>query len=154
MAMARITRNRAHGLKALLVVLAILVASAVYAQDAGWQQEITAWRAQRAVELQKPDGWLALAGLEWLEAGDTSFGAAKDNKIHLPPSGPAHLGVLHLDGETVTLKPPAGGFPAGFLIAGKPVQAQTLNTDAAHDKNDPPLTAPTLHMSLIHRPHL
>ena len=151
MAIARITRNRAHRLKALLLILAILVASAVYAQDAGWQQEITAWRAQHAVELQKPDGWLALAGLEWLEAGDTSFGAAKDNKIHLPPSGPAHLGVLHLDGETVTLKPPAGGFPAGFLIDGKPVQAQTLHADADHDKNDPRMTVGTLNMYVIHR---
>ncbi len=108
--------------------MAILVASAVYAQDAGWQQEITAWRAQHA-----------------------SFGAAKDNKIHLPPSGPAHLGVLHLDGETVTLKPPAGGFPVGFLIDGKPVQAQTLHTDADHDKNDPRMTVGTLNMYVIHR---
>src|SRR6266436_2987123 len=85
MAIARITRNRAHRLKALLLILAILVASAVYAQDAGWQQEITAWRAQHAVELQKPDGWLALAGLEWLEAGDTSFGAAKGSVTRLQP---------------------------------------------------------------------
>src|SRR5260370_21623557 len=89
MAIARITRNRAHRLKALLLILAILVASAVYAQDAGWQQEITAWRAPHAVELQKPDGWLALAGLEWLEAGATHLGPPQRKQNHPPPNGPA-----------------------------------------------------------------
>src|SRR5260370_13384921 len=109
MAIARITRNRAHRLKALLLILAILVATAVYAQDAGWQQEITAWRAQHAVELQKPDGWLALAGLEWLEAGDTSFCAGKGNKNPPPPSRPAHPGVPQPVRETLPPKPPARG---------------------------------------------
>ncbi len=133
--------------------VAILFVSAAQPRDAGWQQEITAWRAQHAVELLKPDGWLALAGLEWLEPGDNSFGAAKGNKIHLPPSGPAHLGVLHLDGETVTLNPPPGGFPAGFQIDGKPVQAQMLHTDPDRDKNNPRLTIGTLNMYVIHRGH-
>jgi uncharacterized protein (DUF1684 family) len=135
----------------VLLALAMLAASAAYAQDAGWQQEITTWRAQHAVELQKPDGWLALAGLAWLEPGDNSFGAAKDNKIRLPSGGPAHMGVLHLDGETISLNPPVGGFPAGFLIDGKPVQAQMLHTDPDHDKNNPRLAIGTLNMYVIHR---
>jgi hypothetical protein len=61
------------------------------------------------------------------------------------------MGVLHLDGATVTLNPPAGGFPAGFLIDGEPVQAQTLHTDPDHDKNNPHLTIGTLNMYVIHR---
>jgi uncharacterized protein (DUF1684 family) len=134
----------------MAVTLSIL-RGAAEAQDGGWRKEITSWRAEHAAELQKPDGWLALAGLEWLEPGDNSFGAAKDNKIHLPASGPAHLGVLHLEGETVTLNPPAGGFPAGFLIDGKPVQAQALHADPDHDKNNPRLTTGTLNMYVIHR---
>src|SRR5258706_14644607 len=142
---------RARRLKAVLVMLAISFAGTARAQDGGWQKENTDWRAQHAAELQKPDGWLALAGLEWLEPGDNSVGSAKDNKIHLPSSGPAHLGVLHLDGETITLNPPAGGFPAGFLIHGKPVQPQKLHTDPDHDKNNPRLTIGTLNMYVIHR---
>lgn len=142
---------RARRLKAVLVMLAISFAGTTRAQDGGWQKENTDWRAQHAAELQKPDGWLALAGLEWLEPGDNSFGSAKDNKIHLPPTGPAHMGVLHLDGETITLKPPTGGFPAGFLIDGKPVQAQALHTDPDHDKNNSHLTIGTLNMYVIHR---
>src|SRR5258708_33765007 len=100
----------------MAVPLSTRLASTVEARDAGWQGEIASWREQHAAELQKPDGWLALAGLEWLEPGDNSVGSAKDNKIHLPSSGPAHLGVLRLEGETIALNPPAGGFPAGFLI--------------------------------------
>jgi uncharacterized protein (DUF1684 family) len=128
-----------------------LLASLAHPQDGGWEQEISSWRSQHAVELQKPDGWLALAGLEWLEAGDNSVGSAKDNKIHLPAGSPGHLGVLRLDGETVALNPPEGGFPAGFLIDGKPVQRQPLHTDPDHDKNNPRLTIGTLNMYVIHR---
>jgi len=120
-------------------------------QGGGWEQEVNSWREQHAVELQKPDGWLALAALEWLEPGDNSVGSAKDNKIHLSSSGPAHLGVLRLENETVSLNPPDGGFPAGFLIDGKPVQMQKLHTDPDHDKNNPRLTIGTLNMYVIHR---
>ena len=121
------------------------------AQNVNFQKETTTWRAEHAEELQKPDGWLALAGLEWLQPGDNTFGAANDNKIHLPAAAPQHLGVLHLEGETITLSPPPGGFPAGFLIDGKPVQAQALHTDPDHDKNNPRLTIATLNMYVIHR---
>ena len=135
----------------MAVPLSSPLASAAESPDAGWRREIISWRAQHAVELQKPDGWLALAGLEWLEPGDNSFGSAKDNKLHLPASAPAHLGVLHLEGEIITLSPPAGGFPPGFLIEGKPAQAQMLHTDPDHDKNNPRLTMGTLNMYVIHR---
>src|SRR6202011_1141831 len=101
--------------------------------------------------LQKPDGWLALTGLEWLQPGDNSFGSAADNKIHLPTSGPAHVGMLHLEGEKVALNPPAGGFPAGFLIDGKPAHAQALHVDADHDSNNPRMTIGTLNFYVVRR---
>jgi uncharacterized protein (DUF1684 family) len=139
------------GQREMAVPLATRLASPAQPKDGGWEQEINSWRAQHAVELQKPDGWLALAGLEWLEPGDNSVGSAKDNKIHLPLSGPAHLGVLRLEAETVALNPPEGGFPAGFSIDGKAVQMQKLHTDPDHDKNNPRLTIGTLNMYVIHR---
>src|ERR1700754_1678703 len=67
-------------------------------QDAAWKQDLSTWREQHAEELKKPDGWLALAALVWLEPGDNSVGSAADNKVRLPASGPAHVGVLHLEG--------------------------------------------------------
>src|ERR1700694_73523 len=169
MAMTMLTKNTAHSVKVvLLTALGFAIAAVTVGQpemavqhfgllvsaeprDGGWRQEIISWRAEHAVELQKPDGWLALAGLEWLEPGDNSFGSAKDNKLHLQASAPGHLGVLRLQGDSITLNAPAEGFPAGFLIDGKPVQAQNLHTDADHDKNNPHLSIGTLNMYVIHR---
>ena len=96
---------------ALILFVAGFLASANEPDTASWQRDLLAWRSQHATDLQKPDGWLSLAGLEWLQAGDNSFGSAADNKIHLPPPAPEHAGVLHLEGSTVTLNPPGLGFP-------------------------------------------
>lgn len=135
----------------LFAFLCAFAAAPAVSQTADWQREIATWREQHAAELQKPDGWLALAGLEWLDAGDNSFGSAADNKIHMPASAPAHLGVLHLDADKVTLNPPAGGFPQRFLIDAKPAQPQALHVDPDHDKNDPRMTIGTLNFYVIKR---
>ncbi len=116
-----------------------------------WSAELLDWRAKHAAELQKPDGWLSLAGLEWLEPGENSFGAAEENKIHLAGAPAAHLGILHLEGTTVRLAEPPGGFPADFRVAGMPAKAQVLPTELDNDKNAPHLTAGTLNMYVIRR---
>jgi uncharacterized protein (DUF1684 family) len=61
------------------------------------------------------------------------------------------LGVLRLEGERITLNPPPGGFPDGFLIAGRPAAAQALHTDPDTDKNNPRLTIGSLNMYVLHR---
>ena len=109
------------------------------------------WRADHAADLQKPDGWLALAGLVWLEPGDNTMGSAADCKLRLPASGPAHVGVLHLEGMTVSLRPPAGGFPDGLLVDGKPAQAQDLHTSSDNDKGNPRMTIGTLNFYAVKR---
>ena len=116
-----------------------------------WQKDLLDWRAKHTVELQKPDGWLSLAGLEWLEPGDNSFGGAADNKIHLAGSKVARLGVLQLEGQTVRLVEPAGGFSPDFLVAGVPAKSQVLRVDPDNDKNAPHLTIGTLNMYVIRR---
>src|SRR5262244_2201984 len=151
----------AAGLLFLVLILPVLACvlfaggglalRATAAQDGAWESELSAWRTQHAAELQKPDGWLSLAGLEWLETGDNSFGSAADNKIHLPGGGPAHLGVLHLEGTTVTLRAPIGGFPRDFLVGGKPAQEQELRVDADRDKNNPRMTIGGLNVYVIKR---
>src|SRR5262249_6344794 len=114
-------------------------------------RELEKWRQDHATELQKPDGWLALAGLEWLDPGDNSFGSAADNKMHMPANAPPHLGALHLENDSVRLVAPAGGFPSGFLIDGKPVAEQLLRVDVDHDKNDPRMSISTLNFYVIKR---
>jgi uncharacterized protein len=135
---------------ALLFVFAIGGAP-LPAQEGTWQQDLAAWRTKHAADLQKPDGWLALAGLEWLVPGDNTFGSAADNKIRLPASGPAHLGVLRLEGTTVTLAPPEAGFAAGLLIDGKPAQSQELRVGANNDKGNPRMTIGPLNFYVVRR---
>lgn len=85
--------------KALL--LAALAATAVVTADAH-RAEVEKWQAERLARLQRPDGWLSLVGLHWLEQGPQSIGSAPGNDIVLA-AGPARLGTIESDGKTVTL---------------------------------------------------
>src|SRR6266851_5980780 len=135
---------------ALLLFTCAILSLFSFAQDGAWQKDTAAWREEHKADLLKPDGWLSLIGLEWLQPGDNSVGSAADNKIHLA-SGPAHLAILHLEGETVTLNPPARGFPPDLLVAGTPAKPQTLRAEANKDKVSPHLTISTLNMYVIRR---
>src|SRR5260370_18599146 len=102
-------RNRSVCPTFIALLLALLPAPAA-SQETSWQKENAVWREQHKGDLLKPDGWLALVGLEWLQPGDNSVGSATANKIHLP-SGPATLAILHLQTATVPPNPPPEGFP-------------------------------------------
>ena len=134
-----------------LLVFATLASLATQAQDAAWQKEISEFREKRAAGLQKPDGWLSLVGLEWLEPGDTSVGSAPDNKVKLSAAHPAHLGIFHLENNVVTLMPPKEGFPAGLTVGGIPAKQQFLRADADSDKENPHLIVGTLNLYAIRR---
>jgi uncharacterized protein len=130
-------------------------AAAKESDRTAWQRELLAWRAQHTSDLQKPDGWLSLIGLDWLQEGDNSVGAAADNKIHLPASGPPYAAVLRLVGGAVTMNPPNnlpnGRFPPGLLVDGNPAETQVLRVDAGEDKNNSRLTFGTLNFYVIRR---
>jgi len=127
-----------------------LLSSALGAQDLGLQKDEITWRSEHAAELLKPDGWLSLVGLEWLQPGDNSVGSAADNTIRIT-SGPAHLAVLHLESESVTINPPPGGFPEDFRVAGASAKSQPLRAEPNNDKVAPRLTIGTLSMYVIRR---
>ncbi len=63
---------------------------------ADYAKQIAAARAERVERLRRPDGYLALTASGWLDPGDSSVGAAADNRFRIPDA-PDHLGVLHLD---------------------------------------------------------
>jgi len=135
----------------LLFVLLAILANPSCSQTADWIREELAWRTQHAADLQKPDGWLSLIGLEWLQPGETTLGSAADNKIHLPASAPAHLAVLKLENGSVQLRAPEDGFPAGLQVAGSPAKEQTLRADQDHDKFNPRITFGALSFYVIRR---
>jgi uncharacterized protein (DUF1684 family) len=121
------------------------------AQESFSQNDELAWRTQHATDLQKPDGWLSLIGLEWLEPGETSIGSAQDNKIRLPSTAPTHVGTLKLENNAVTLLPPKEGFPAGLQIDGAPAKQQSLRADQDQDKFNSHVTIGTINFYVIKR---
>lgn len=68
--------------------------------DSTYIQEIEEWQQARFNRLKKPDGWLSLAGLYWLEEGENTAGADSANNI-IFPSGEPIVGTFILDGESV-----------------------------------------------------
>ncbi|MGC2245496.1 MAG: DUF1684 domain-containing protein [Terriglobales bacterium] len=117
--------------------------------DSAWQTELEAWRAQRATNLQAPEGWLSLIGLAWLKEGDNTFGSDEDNRIQIEARIPAHVGVVHLANGKLRLLPAAGSFPKGFQVDGHPAKEQDL---AADDSEQPSkLTIGTITIIVINR---
>ena len=91
--------------------------AAAKAQKAAYGKEIADWRAGRLQRLTKPDGWLSLVGMHWIEVGNTRVGAAADNGTRLA-AGPPKLGLVSLDRDgNIGFTPEAG---AEILIDGQP----------------------------------
>jgi hypothetical protein len=118
-------------------------------KDASWQSELQSWRVERAKNLQAPEGWLSLIGLNWLNEGDNSFGAVEGNLFQISAKVPAHIAVLRLQKGTLRLLPPAEGFPKELKLDGKPASEATLLADDA--QNPSKLTIGTVAIIIIHR---
>jgi hypothetical protein len=112
--------------------------------DTHWKDSLLQWRQQRAQQLSAPDGWLTLVGLEWLQPGANTFGAAADNHIRLHAAVADHLGILEVKGNDVYLSSPASSLQAN----GAPAHALKIDTDG---ENPTVLKAGTLTMLILHR---
>ena len=92
-------------LTSVLVLAGLLVLSPLLqAGESGYEEQIREWRDKRDQRLADPDGWLTLVGLEWLEEGANSVGAADGSDARIP-GGPASWGTLHLEGDTIRFVP-------------------------------------------------
>ena len=137
-----------------LLALSLIALNPGYAADndgdTTWKAGLLTWRADLAKELQQPNGWLTLIGLEWLKPGDNPFGSGKGNALVVKAPTAPNLGIVKLDGSTLQLLPPAGGYPKGLLVDGKlPSNPQTLGDD---DSDHPSkITAGSVTISVIHR---
>ena len=107
---------------------AAAAAAKTRAEKSAYGKQITAWRANRIQRLTKPDGWLSLVGMHWLEAGSTRVGSAPDNGTRLAV-GPAHLGLVTV-GRDGSVRFEADS-RANVTINGQPAKGTTtLVTDA------------------------
>src|SRR5271169_6862137 len=93
------------------------------APDAAYVQSFDKWKVELVDDLKQ--NWLSLAGLFWLKPGENAFGTAADNAIVFP-KGPAHAGVIQLEGTDVTVK---FSPEAHATIDGKPVTTAKLQPD-------------------------
>jgi uncharacterized protein (DUF1684 family) len=116
--------------------------------DATYVQQIEQWRAHREARLKADDGWLAVAGLFWLNDGDNTAGAAPGCDLALPPgSVPGHIGVFHFHDGKTSFKAAEG---ADVAVNGKPARNAELKSDTDKDGPDV-LTINALTMFVIHR---
>ena len=80
------------------LVLSFAHAGAQPLEKAVHDRQIQQWRAQRLDSLKKPDSWLTLVGLFWLDPGENRFGTDPANDMVLPESsGPPFAGSFFLD---------------------------------------------------------
>ncbi len=107
---------------AFVALLAVSTASFAVAAD-DYTQSIATRRAERTARLTKPDGWLSLIGLHWLQPGDNTVGTGPTNTIRLA-AGPDSFGTVRLSpGGIVNFTPNAGAFA---LIDSQPAQPTEL----------------------------
>lgn len=118
----------------LLPSLTLLVVAAACAEgptpmDPAHLAELEEWRAERVERLRADDGWLTLVGLEWLEPGESTVGAAAGADVKLPDgAAPAEVGTIELAADgTLTFRAAPG---AEVTLDGEPVEEVVLATDA------------------------
>ena len=68
-----------------------------------YEQQIQQWRAMKYDELVRENGWLALAGLFWLNEGRNLVGSNPMCEIILPERAPTFLGVVEFKGKIIRL---------------------------------------------------
>ena len=97
--------------------------------DADYLEALAAWRAERDERLRNPEGWLTLAGLYWLEEGESRFGADPELEVVFPAGkAPARIGTFIRTGDTVHLRAEPDLAPP-LLHQGEPVTDMALVAD-------------------------
>jgi len=134
----------------LLAALALVsFMSATPPSGPDYTAEIEAWKARRVASLRSDEGWLTVVGLFWLSQGPNTVGSAHDGTVVLPPHDvPARVGIFRLAGARVAFEPAPG---ADVRVAGQPVHAGEIHTDAAGDPTV--LTIGSVRFYVIERDH-
>jgi len=98
---------------------------------------IAEWDSVRLQRLKSPAGWVNLAGLFWLQEGESRIGSSGTNDIVFP-RGPEEIGVMILKGQDVSFTPAGevnisadgSGIAGTTGIFGKDKKAELLTVDS------------------------
>ncbi len=92
--------------------------------DEPYRATVQKWRDQREARLKADGGWLSVAGLAWLKAGENRFGTDKAAAIVLPAgSAPAFAGAFVLEGTETTVRIAEG---TNARLAGLPLKGSAV----------------------------
>ena len=93
-------------------------------------KDLNTWRVDRETRLKAKDGWLSVVGLNWLEEGENTVGAAFSSEVRLPSGGPKNLGVIERKGRKASINFTS---TEGIRLDEEPVEKDidySLSTDA------------------------
>ena len=97
-----------------------------------YEIELNAFRDRLEASLRADDGWLALAGLFWLDEGANTVGGDPDSDIALPEtSAPPRVGVIDFHAGQAILTVADG---ISVSVDGSPVSTAILVDDGDHRK--------------------
>ncbi len=93
-------------MKRWILISMLATTSAFALTPLSYEQTIEQWRIERIEGLKKPQGWLSLVGLHWLDlkSGAQTVGRAADNAIVLA-TGPDRLGELSYADSLISFTP-------------------------------------------------
>lgn len=103
----------------------LLLSAAVMASS--YESDIQQYRKQSEERLKSDTGWLAVAGLFWLQPGRNPVGTAESATVRLPDgAAAASVGNLFFEAGKVSLTTASG---QTVLVNGKPATSATLQSD-------------------------
>lgn len=107
-----------------------------------WEEEVAAWKRNRFERLKRPDGWLTLVGLGWLNEGENAVGSAPKSAVLLPAGkAPERLGTIFLHGKGKEAELRFQSAPSVEVTErGKPVEEIRLVPDADVQGDEGPTT--------------
>lgn len=112
----------------LIFLFAVLILFSACKQEKpaqSYEAEINQWHQQREERLTKPDSWLSLAGLFWLQDGENTFGSDKNNAIVFPEKAPPFLGSFYVRAGKVKV---ILDKDAAVTVDGKSILEKTLDS--------------------------
>jgi len=117
-------------MKRWIFITMLATTSAFALTPLSYEQTIEQWRTQRIEGLKKPQGWLSLVGLHWLDlkAGTQTVGRAADNAIVLS-TGPDRLGELSYAESLISFTPAKdSGVTVNYVVRNGAVELKSDST--------------------------
>ncbi len=121
-----------HSFQSILLMLCILSLCGCKPSEqeedpSAYIQTIEAWQESRNEEMRDTSSsWLNLAGLHWLEPGESTFGSDSSNTILFPEHSPAFAGTFILEDSVLRLQVAEG---VSILHDGQSVREMALQHD-------------------------